>query len=105
MWLAEERFYPVLLLWGLMNTKSLIIVCSWAGLTTLSLASLWLGEFFFSMILIFGAVFITLLVGFGMGGDVPPKELEEIQDEVSRLRGEVEAVKDRMDGIRKLIEE
>lgn len=88
-----------------MNTKGLIIVCSWAGLTALSLASLWLGEGTFSMILIFGAVFITLLVGFGMDGDVPTKELEEIREEVSRLRGEVEAVKDGMDGIRKLIKE
>ena len=88
-----------------MNTKGLIIVCSWAGLTALSLASLWFEEFFFSMILIFGAVFITLLVGFGMGGDVPPEELEEIRDEVSRLRGEVEAFGGKMEEIKKLIEE
>jgi len=88
-----------------MNTKGLIILCSWAGLTALSLASLWLGEGGYSMILIFGAVFITLVVGFGMGGDISSKELDEIREEVSRLRGEVEAIKDRMDKIRKPIEE
>jgi hypothetical protein len=88
-----------------MNTKGLIILCSWAGLTALSLVSLWLGEGGYSMILIFGAVFITLLVGFGMGSDMPPDEFVEIREEVSRLRGEVEAIKDMMDKIRKPIEE
>ena len=88
-----------------MNTKGLIILCSWVGLTALSLASLWLGEGTFSMILIFGAVFITLVVGFGMGGEVPPNEFKEIREEVSRLKGEVEAIKDGMNEIRKLIEE
>jgi len=57
------------------------------------------------MILIFGAVFITLLVGFGMGSDMPPDEFVEIREEVSRLRGEVDAIKDMMDKIRKPIEE
>jgi len=57
------------------------------------------------MILIFGAVFITLVVGFGMGGDISSKELDEIREEVSRLRGEVEAIRDRMDKIRKPIKE
>jgi hypothetical protein len=88
-----------------MNTKGLIILCSWAGLTALSLVSLWLGEGGYSMILIFGAVFITLLVGFGMGSDMPPDEFVEIREEVSRLRGEVDAIKDMMDKIRKPIEE
>jgi hypothetical protein len=88
-----------------MNTKGLIILCSWAGLTALSLVSLWLGEGGYSMILIFGAIFITLLVGFGMGSDMPPDEFVEIREEVSRLRGEVDAIKDMMDKIRKPIEE
>ena len=88
-----------------MNTKGLIILCSWAGLTALSLVSLWLGEGGYSMILIFGAVFITLIVGFGMGSDMHPEEFVEIREEVSRLRGEVESIKDRMDKIRKPIEE
>jgi hypothetical protein len=88
-----------------MNTKSLIILCSWSGLTALSLASLWLGEGGYSMILIFGAVFITLVVGFGIGSEISSKEIEEIREEVSRLRGEVEAIRDKMDKIRKPIEE
>ncbi len=88
-----------------MNTKGLIILCSWAGLTTLSLASLWLEEGGYSMILIFGAVFITLIVGFGMGSDMSPEKLDEIQKEVSKLREEIEAVKDRMDKTRKPIKE
>lgn len=88
-----------------MNTKNLIIVCSWAGLTTLSLASLWLGEGTFSMILIFGAVFITILVGFGLGGDLPPEELEEIRDEISGLREEVRALNEKIDEIEKLSKE
>jgi len=84
-----------------MNTKGLIILCSWAGLTALSLASLWLGEGGYSMILIFGAVFITLVVGFGMGGEISTKEIEEIREEISKLRREVEDITDRMDKSRK----
>ena len=84
-----------------MNTKGLIILCSWAGLTALSLASLWLGEGGYSMILIFGAVFITLVVGFGMGGEISSKEIEEIREEISKLRREVEDITDRMDKSRK----
>jgi hypothetical protein len=88
-----------------MNTKSLIILCTWTGLTALSMAALWLGEGTYSMILIFGAVLITLAVGFGMGSDVSPKELDEIREEISKLRGEVEAVRDKMDKARKPAEE
>lgn len=88
-----------------MNAKSLIILCSWIGLTALSIAALWMGEGTYSMILIFGAVFITLVVGFGMGSDISPNEFDEIREEISRLRGEVEAIKDEMDKARKPTEE
>ncbi len=84
-----------------MNTKNLIILCIWTGLTALSMAALWLGEGTYSMILIFGAVLITLAVGFGMGSDVSPKELDEIRNEISKLREQVEALKAEMDKIRK----
>jgi len=84
-----------------MNTKNLIILCIWTGLTALSMAAQWLGEGTYSMILIFGAVLITLAVGFGMGSDVSPKELDEIRNEISKLREQVEALKAEMDKIRK----
>ena len=84
-----------------MNTKSLIILCIWTGLTAFSMAALWLGEGTYSMILIFGSVLITLAVRFGMGSDVSPKEIDDIREEISKLRGEVEALKAEMDKIRK----
>ncbi len=87
-----------------METRGLIILVSWAGLTAMSLFSLWLGEFFYAMILVFGAFFITFAVGFGMSGEGSPEGIEEVFGEISKLRGEVEALRERVEEIGKKLE-